>query len=93
MSSHYRLFVRLPLLILIALVCLMGTFSKRGFLDWRRMVHQNEKLNAKIEAAREQKGILEKQIERFQTQSEEQERVVRYVLGYIKPTEKVIEFP
>ena len=93
MSSQYRLFVRLPLLLSIALLCLMGTFSRRGFLDWRRMVYQNEKLNHKIVSVREQKIAIERQIDQFQKNPEEQERVVRQVLGYIKPNEKVIEFP
>ncbi len=44
MPQQYRLFVRLPLLLSIALLCFMGTFSKRGLLDWLRMVQQNEKL-------------------------------------------------
>jgi cell division protein FtsB len=93
MSSNYRLFVRLPLLLSIALICLMGTFSKRGLLDWRRMVHQNEKLQQKIVSVRDQKITLERQIDSFQRSSEEQERVVRQVLGYIKPNEAIIEFP
>lgn len=93
MSSQYRLFVRFPLLLLIALLCLMGTFSRRGLLDWRRMVNQNDKLNSKIVSTRDQKLALERQIEQFQSSHEEQERVVRQVLGYVKPHEKVIEFP
>ena len=93
MPRQYHLFVRLPLLISIALLVLMGTFSKRGLLDWKRMVHQNQKLEQKMLSVQEQKWLLEKQIEQFQKSSEEQERVVRQVLGYIKPNEKVIEFP
>lgn len=93
MPQQYHLFVRLPLLLSIALLCLMGTFSKRGFLDWRRMVHQNDKLEQKIVSVYDQKLALEKQIDQFQKSSEEQERVVRQVLGYIKPNEKIIEFP
>jgi len=93
MPHQYHLFVRLPLLISIALLILMGTFSKRGLLDWKRMVQQNEKLEQKILSVAEQKIALEKQIEQFQKSSEEQERVVRQVLGYIKPNERVIEFP
>ncbi len=93
MPQQYRLFVRLPLLLSIALLCFMGTFSKRGLLDWLRMVQQNEKLGQKIVLIHEQKIALEKQIEQFQKSSEEQERVVRQVLGYIKPNEKVIEIP
>jgi cell division protein FtsB len=93
MSSQYRLFVRLPLLLSITLICLMGTFSKRGLLDWRRMVHQNEKLGQKISAVREQKMALEQQIDQFQKNPDEQERVVRQVLGYIRPNETIIEYP
>ncbi len=93
MSSQYRLFVRFPLLLSIALICLMGTFSKRGLLDWRRMVDQNNKLEHKVATIRDQKIDLERQIEQFQKNPEEQERVVRKVLGYIKANETVIEFP
>ncbi|MCX6102275.1 MAG: septum formation initiator family protein [Proteobacteria bacterium] len=93
MSSQYRLFVRFPLLLSIALICLMGTFSKRGLLDWRRMVDQNNKLEHKVATIRDQKIDLERQIEQFQKNPEEQERVVRQVLGYIKANETVIEFP
>ena len=57
------------------------------------MVYQNEKLNHKIVSVREQKIAIERQIDQFQKNPEEQERVVRQVLGYIKPNEKVIEFP
>ncbi|MSP18661.1 MAG: hypothetical protein EXR74_03725 [Bdellovibrionales bacterium] len=93
MASQYRLFVRFPLLLSIALICLMGTFSKRGLLDWRRMVDQNNKLEHKVATIRDQKINLERQIEQFQKNPEEQERVVRQVLGYIKANETVIEFP
>lgn len=93
MTSQYRLFVRLPLLFSIALLFLMGTFSKRGWLDWRRMMEQNEKLEQKIVEVSEQKVALQRQIEHFQKNRDEQERVVRQVLGYIKPNETVIEFP
>ncbi len=93
MSYQYRLFVRFPLLLSIALICLMGTFSKRGLLDWRRMVDQNNKLEHKVATIRDQKIDLERQIEQFQKNPEEQERVVRQVLGYIKANETVIEFP
>ncbi len=93
MSSQYLLFVRFPLLLSIALICLMGTFSKRGLLDWRRMVDQNNKLEHKVATIRDQKIDLERQIEQFQKNPEEQERVVRQVLGYIKANETVIEFP
>ncbi len=92
MSSQYRLFVRYPLLLATGLLCLMGTFSKRGLLDWRRMVDQNEKLEQKIEAVKDQKLAMERQIEQFQKNRDEQERVVRQVLGYVKPNETVIEF-
>lgn len=93
MSQQYRLYVRLPLLLAIALIVLMGTFSKRGLLDWQRMVEQNKKLEQQIIAVGQQKRTLESQITQFQKSSEEQERVVRQVLGYIKPNEKIIEFP
>lgn len=93
MNPSHQLFIRVPLLIAIALLILMGTFSRRGFLDWRRMVQQNERLSQKVEKVKEQKVAMERQIELFQKNPEEQERVIRQVLGYIKPNEIVVEFP
>ena len=57
------------------------------------MVDQNNKLEHKVATIRDQKIDLERQIEQFQKNPEEQERVVRQVLGYIKANETVIEFP
>lgn len=92
MNSQYRLFVRLPLWVCLGLLCFMGTFSKRGLLDWRRMIEQNDKLEQKISEMAQQRVFIERQIESFKSSKDEQERVVRQVLGYIKPHETVIEF-
>jgi len=40
----------------------------------------------------QQRVFMERQIESFKRNKDEQERVVRQVLGYIKPHETVIEF-
>ena len=93
MPAQYRIFVRAPLIGLILLVCLMGLFARRGLLDWRRIDHQNMNLGARIASARELRKQLQWQIEQVQKNPEEQERVVRQFLGYIKPNETVIEFP
>jgi cell division protein FtsB len=93
MSSLYTHAIRLFLLVLLFSLVGIGVFSKRGWLDWRRMVKQNQELQAKIEAARRQKLALEHQVEDLHLRPAEQERVVRQVLGYVKKNETVIEFP
>ena len=74
------------------LLVLMGAFTKRGWLDWRHMVRQNQELAMKIEQAQEQKANLERQIQALQFNVVEQEHVIRQVLGYVRPKEIVIEF-
>lgn len=84
--------VRLPILALILILLGMGTFSRRGFLDWKRMRNRNEEVTEKMLVVSEQKAALEKQIQSFEFEKVEQERVVRQVLGYIRANETVIEF-
>ena len=93
MPAQYRIFVRAPLIGVIVLVCFMGLFARRGLFDWRRIDHQNTSLSGKISMAREQRNHLQWRIEQVQKNPEEQERVVRQILGYIRPDETVIEFP
>lgn len=71
----------------------MGIFAKRGWLDWRRMVRQNETLSAKVELARLRRDDLERQTDALRTDRVAQERVVRQYLGYIRQDETIIEFP
>ena len=70
----------------------MGTFAKRGIMDWKRIARRNFELSATIEKAKEQKQSLERQVEALQFNSAEQERVVRHTLGYVRPQELVVEF-
>ena len=70
----------------------MGVFAKRGLLDWRRIRGQNEEIAMKIELARAQKESLLRQVQLLQTDAAQQERVVRQMLGYVRPNETVIEF-
>lgn len=91
-KPSFVLFVRAPLLALFLLLVVMGTFSKRGFLDWRRITEQNSILHAKLAEVQFQKQDLEKQIHALERDREAQETVVRRFLGYIKPNETVIEF-
>lgn len=71
---------------------LMGVFSKRGLLDWRRMVRQNEALTRDIARAGGEYDELERKIGKLKSDASEQERVIRRVLGYVRENEFVIEF-
>ena len=84
--------LRAALVLLIILLLYLGTFTKRGYLDWRRMLEQNQNLNAKIEETERHRASIERQIQALKTDTAEQERLVREVLGYVKPNEYVIEF-
>ena len=90
-SSSLKL-IRLVLWGMIFGLIAMGTFAKRGIMDWKRMGHRNVELSSQIEKAREQKQSLERQVEALQSSPAEQERVVRQTLGYVRPQEIVLEF-
>jgi len=89
-ASFYLL--RVFLVALIFGLISMGTFAKRGWLDWCRIDRQNAELQDAIDAARRQIERDERQIEALQTRPSAQERVIRQVLGYVRPNETVIEF-
>lgn len=93
MPAQYRLFVRAPIIAMTVLFALMGIFAKRGLLDLIRMRTQNKAVSERISLLKLQGSLMEEQMESFQKNPEEQERVVRQILGYIKPNETVIEFP
>ena len=84
--------VRLLLYFASFSLLIFGIGSERGLLDLRRMLRENQGLNAKLAAMELQKYGLEDQIHRFETDKEEREKVVRQVLGYIRSNETVIEF-
>jgi cell division protein FtsB len=92
--SNPKLFQLTRVLLLAACVGLigMGAFAKRGALDWKRIARRSAELQAQIDRSYLQKQSLERQVESLQSDPEEQERVIRQVLGYVKPRETVIEF-
>lgn len=71
----------------------MGIFSKRGWLDWRRMVKSHEEMSQKVIEATNQKESLEKQMLALEANAQQREAAVRQTLGYVRPGELVIEFP
>lgn len=77
---------------ILALVT-MGIFSKRGWLDWRRMVKSHEEMVQKVGEATRQKETLEKQMASLEANAQQREAAVRQTLGYVRPGELVIEFP
>ncbi len=91
-SRSYVLFVRYPLLFCCISLVLMGIFAKRGFMDWRRMVHENQSLALKITALEKQKTKLMRENDLLEKNAEYQENVIRQTLGYIRTNETAIEF-
>lgn len=91
-SRAYLLLVRLPLFLLLGVLVTMFVFGKRGYLDLRRMKMENQRLSSQIADATTQKLNLQNQVAMLQLDKQEQEKVVREVLGYIKPKEWVVEF-
>lgn len=92
MDRRYRYLVRYPIFFAILSLCLMGTLSKRGLLDYRRMVEKNSEMNERIGELGRQKATLINQLDSLKVSREEQERWIRSVLGYVKKDETVIEF-
>ncbi len=84
--------VRWVIFLVLASLVYVGIFSKRGWLDYQRMVTMNQELAEKIDQSRKQKELLEHQIRAISADPSEQERMVRHVLGYVRPDETVIEF-
>lgn len=92
-SRPYVFFVRYPLLFCLISLILMGILAKRGFVDWRRMVHENESLKAKLVVLKKQHTKLERENDLLEKNTEYQENVIRQTLGYIRANETSIEFP
>lgn len=92
-DSSYFYVCKLPFFALMLCLLGMGIFAKRGWLDWRRMVHQNEAMSAKVDLARLRRDDLERQTDALRTDRVAQERVVRQYLGYIRQDETIVEFP
>lgn len=90
-SDHQWRVLRIPLSLLLLGLVGAGLFSKRGFRDWRIMVRKNDELRARIQEVELQKRDLERRNFLLQSSADEQERVIRRVLGYVRPTELVVE--
>lgn len=93
MTTRFALWgIRLILWSLLISIVLMGIFAKRGWIDWRRIVKQNQEIHAKVgEAAIHHQQLLHR-ISAFEVDRERQEVLIRQTLGYVRPDETVIEF-
>lgn len=91
--KRYNVCVRLPFFLAVFALLGVGFFSKRGWLDWRRMVQNNREMVVKRELLKEQNDALEKQIRALEVSPFAQEQTVRQYLGYLRKDEIVIELP
>lgn len=92
-QRHYRLFIRLPLLLLAASLVLVGTFSKRGWLDWMRIAEQNGALTRQLDMVRAKKSDLARRIAPLRHDRQAMQSAVRQHLGYLREDEIIIELP
>ena len=91
-TSAFVVIVRIPLcLLILSLVC-VGIFAKRGLVDLRRMEREATQMENRVAQVRKDRERIQRKLEAFHNSREEQERVVREALGYVKPQELVIEF-
>lgn len=88
----YHPLLRLPILACLFLLLYVGIFTKRGLLDWRRMVQQDESLTVRIRQLKLEKEKLTRRIEALQSDPIEQQYLIRQTLGYVRGDEIVIEF-
>ena len=86
-------FVRLFFCLLLVVMLAMGILAKRGWIDWRRVTEQNQEIQGKLAEAILKRDRLESQITALQTHPEQQEILVRQTLGYVNPSEIIVEFP
>jgi hypothetical protein len=84
--------LRIPLFIIFIGLIGVGIFAKRGLRDWRMIEKKNDEIKSRILDTEAQKRELERLSYSIQHSKDEQERVVRRVLGYIRPHETIIEF-
>lgn len=89
-----RFYSMLRFVIVVATITLlaMGVFARRGWVDWQRMVRQDEQLLQKLESTRVEKAHWETRLKGLKSNKRAQERVVRQILGFVKKDEVVIEF-
>lgn len=91
-DGSYRVIVRYPVLLAIASLLVMGVFAKRGFLDYQRMAAKNREMKTRIDELWRNKEGLALQIASMRDSTDEQERWIRSVLGFVRKGETVIEF-
>jgi cell division protein FtsB len=85
-------FARYALVACIVALLAMGIFSRRGWLDWQRMVRNNDQMLAKLEQTKLEKAHWETRLGGLKSNRRAQERTVRQYLGFVKKDEIVIEF-
>ncbi len=85
-------FLRFCLLSAIVYLLISSVFFKRGWLDWHRIVKQNQQLSGNIDLLEKRNQELESNIALLARDPRKQELLVREVLGYVRPDETVIEF-
>ena len=88
----YSLFLKVSCLGLIVMLLYVGVFGKRGLRDYRWLIKTNEEILSRIKEASQKKENLVRQIHALKTNRDEQERLIRQMLGYVKPEEIIIEF-
>jgi len=91
-KSRFAILVRTPLALAVILLAGTAVFSKRGLGDWRRMVEKTGELEVKIARLENQISDLERQTKTLQSDPVAQERVIRQMMGYVKPDEVVVAF-
>ncbi len=91
--AMYSVFVRFPMVLTLLGLLLMGTFSKRGWRDWRQMVSENYALGSRIQELGTQKQDLERKLVALQSNRQDQEQAVRKYLGYVRRGELIVEIP
>ena len=93
MAFRSFLLVRLFFILLLVGMIAMGIFAKRGWNDWRRVAEQNDDIRGKLVEATLKRDRMESQITALMTHLEQQEILVRQTLGYVNPSEIIVEFP
>jgi cell division protein FtsB len=84
--------LRYTLVASIVALLAVGVFSKRGWIDWQRMVRQDEQLQQRFEKTKLEKAHWETRLQGLKSNRRAQERTVRQYLGFVKKDEIVIEF-
>ena len=75
----------------VALIA-MGIFARRGWMDWQRMVRQDDQMLQRLDRTKLEKVHWETRLQGLKSNRRAQERAVRQYLGFVKKDEIVIEF-